>query len=164
MENKKFIIGIVLVTLGILGGGIFLASRADSAPATKASSNVRVVVLETSHEWGTIGLHDGKVAHEFAIASDGTEPLLLSNIATSCMCTTAQLVLGDTVSPEFGMHSRSSYVMEIPPQKSAHLRVVFDPAFHGPNGVGPITRQVTVATNAADKPELTFILTALVER
>lgn len=80
------------------------------------------------------------------------------------MCTTAQLIIGDTKSPEFGMHSKSAYVMEVPGGETAELKVVFDPAFHGPNGVGPINRQITVETNDPSSPVLNFMLTAMVRK
>jgi len=62
------------------------------------------------------------------------------------------------------MHNKSAYVFEVPPQQEAKLIVVFDPAFHGPNGVGPIDRFVTVATNDPSQPQLQFSVKGIVSR
>jgi len=62
-------------------------------------------------------------------------------------------------SPKFKMHEKSSYVFEVNPGETAELIVEFDPAFHGPSGVGPITRTITMNTNDTKNSTLTFNLT-----
>jgi len=128
------------------------------------NAEAKVAVAATNYDWGTIGINNGKVEAVFAIKNEGTQPLRLFNISTSCMCTTAQLTLGDKSSPLFGMHANSGYVLEVPPAQAAQLKVVFDPALHGPSGTGTINRQVKVQTNDANQPELNFMLTATVTR
>lgn len=163
MNDRKFMIGVIVVTLVIIGAGIFFASRIGAPAQVQANPDARASVTDTTYDWGTIGINDGKVGKEFEISNSGTGPLKLSNIETSCMCTTAQLILGDTQSPAFGMHAKSGYIMEVPPGGTAKLKVVFDPLFHGPSGVGPISRQVTVTTNDPSSPVLSFMLSAVVE-
>lgn len=167
MFEKKFIIIVILITAIVLTGGIFLATKNKSKDLTAAeplNSTASAVVGETSYDWGEIGINDGEVEKTFKIKNEGSSPLKLSNVITSCMCTTAQLVLRDLSSPVFGMHSKSNYVLEVPSGAEADLKVVFDPAFHGPSGVGPINRQVVVSTNDSSKPELNFMLTAIVRK
>jgi len=65
-------------------------------------------------------------------------------------------------SPKFKMHEKSSYVFEVNPGETAELIVEFDPAFHGPSGTGPINRTITMNTNDAKNPTLSFKLTAKV--
>lgn len=163
MNEKKFIIRIVLVSVLVILGGYYFATRTGSSTQVQVNREAKAAVKETSYDWGKIGLNGGNVEKVFEIKSEGTQPLKLSNISTSCMCTTAQLILGDETSPLFGMHPNSSYILEVPPKKSAKLKVVFDPAFHGPSGVGVISRQVTVSTNDPKNPELNFMSTAMVE-
>lgn len=163
MNDKKFMTGIILATVVIIGAGLVLATQIGKPAAVQINPDAHVTAVDSVYDWGTIGINDGNVEHEFVIANTGKGTLLLSQVVTSCMCTTAQLILGDTVSPEFGMHSQSSYVLDVPEGETATLKVVFDPAFHGPGGVGSITRQVTVATNDPKNPELSFMLSALVE-
>ena len=70
------------------------------------------------------------------------------------MCTTAFLLKdGEEIGP-FGMagHSgvRGNANLTVNPGEEAVVRVVFDPAAHGPAGVGPIERQVML--EVGDKP------------
>jgi len=80
------------------------------------------------------------------------------------MCTNAKVVIGDDQSPFFGMHSNSSWQGLVPAGESAQILVEFDPAFHGPNGFGPITRQVILETNDQSNPKITLNLTANVTK
>lgn len=62
------------------------------------------------------------------------------------------------------MHSNSKYVTEVAPGQSAKLTVIFDPLFHGPNGIGDITRTITMSTNDKANPTLGFFLSAKVTK
>jgi len=156
-----FIVVVVAFTLIALVGGVFAASRMGKS---KVEMNEQVLAAtdETSYDWGEIGINGGNVEKTFEIKNEGSEVLKLSDVVTSCMCTTARLSLGDDVSPEFGMHDKSSYIMEVAPGKAAQLTVTFDPAYHGPSGVGPITRQIEVHTNDPENPVLNYMLSAVV--
>lgn len=160
MSNRKIVGSIIAVTLVILIGGIILASKAPSPPKIVSSAQAQAETEETKHDWGTIPLNGGDVEKNFLIKNSGSGPLQLANIKTSCMCTEAQVIINGNESPYFGMHPNSSWLGELTPGQEAKLRVTFDPAFHGPQGVGQITRVVTVQTNDQNQPELEFILTA----
>lgn len=160
--NNKIILGLVLVTIVIITGAVFLLSGQEEKVEIDTSSKAKTTIDQSSYDWGEIGLNDGNVEKTFDIKNEGSENLKLFGVTTSCMCTTAQLILDDKSSPKFGMHDKSSYVLEVPPGETANLKVVFDPAFHGPSGVGPINRQITVATNDPNNPELKYMLTAVV--
>lgn len=163
----KFIISIIAVSLIVVIAGSAIMSGntgTDSRSKIEVNENTKIVLDKTSHDWGTIGLNDGNVEHVFEVKNEGTEELTLSNIVTSCMCTTAQLILNDQQSPVFGMHTKSDYQLNVPAGETALLKIVFDPAFHGPSGVGPINRQITVDTNNPDKSKLQFTLTAMVTK
>ena len=162
MSEKNLTQVLILGTL-ILLGGIFYINRQSNnlAPEVVESTALSEAVASSlNHDWGDIGINDGKVAKTFQIQNNGSEDLALTNVATSCMCTTAQLSIGDESSPIYGMHTNSTYMLKIPSGETADLRVVFDPAYHGPTGTGSITRQVKVATNDPDNSELIFTLTA----
>ncbi len=163
MNERDIIFSVIGVTLLIIGGAWWFSGDSKTSEVA-GSSDVAVQVVESTYDWGDIPINGGKVEKTFDIKNDGSETLELSNVSTSCMCTTAQLVLGDRRSPEFGMHGRSSYVLKVPGGETAQLKVVFDPAFHGPSGVGPIDRKIKVETNDLDEQELLFALTAVVKR
>ncbi len=138
---------------------IFL-SATKSKPTIAKSAEVKVSTEATSYDWGQININDGYVEKVFEILNDGTEALKLYNATTSCACTKAQLIYQETESPLFSMHSKSDFVLSVPPGEKAQLRVTFDPAAHGPSGLGPVSRKVIVQTNDQNQPELNFILTA----
>lgn len=163
-KSNLLIVGIVLVTLFAIIGTVFAFSYTNNTPEIAASSQVGVKTQQTSHDWGTIAMDDGKVEKVFTITNTGSETLKLHNAQTSCSCTYVQLIRGENKSPKYGMHTKSRYVLEVPPKETAQAKVVFDPAFHGPSGVGVITRQATIKTNSQAQPEVTFVTSANVVR
>lgn len=160
MNENKFIIAIVAVTLFLLVGVVLLAGKMSNSAKVESSSDAKAEASSTSYDWGKIGINNGNVEAVFEIKSNGNQPLKLFNIVTSCACTTAQLTTDSATSPVFGMHTKSDYITKVEPGKTAKLKVVFDPLFHGPNGLGPITRTITIATNDQSNPSLTFNLSA----
>lgn len=156
---KTVVIGLGL-TLLLIAGGVFLVMRTNNSAVLSQGQGVTVAVDRASHDWGQIGIDNGKVQAEFILINSGSAPLQLGNIVTSCACTTAQVVIGGKASPYFGMHTKSGWTGQVDPGQSAKLVVEFDPLFHGPQGVGQITRQTTVETNDPAQKLLTFITTA----
>ncbi len=158
MSPNKIIIAIITLTLLIIIGGVSFLSKTGSTQL-QTSKEVHFQILETSHDWGEIPINNGNVNKTFRIENNGPEVLELANISTSCMCTTAQVTINDQVSPFFGMHSKSSWLGQVPAGQSAQVFIEFDPAFHGPNGTGQVTRQVSIQTNDPNNPLITFNLT-----
>ena len=160
MDSGKFVIGTIITSILLLFGAVFWMSNQTGAPQIEASDGAIAGAEIMTHAWGEIGINDGNVKADFEISNNGTNNLKLFNVITSCTCTTAQISVNGKSSPLFGMHDKSSYVAEIPAGESAILTVEYDPLFHGPNGVGPITRQVKIETNDASNTELNYTLTA----
>lgn len=156
---KLILMGLSL-TLLLIFGGVFLVTKTNNKASLATSQTTQVTVDKTSFDWGTIGINDGKVQAEFGLTNTGSAPLQLANVSTSCMCTTAQVIIEGKASPYFGMMQKSSWTGQVEPGKSAKLIVEFDPAFHGPQGIGQITRQAVVETNDPDQKQLTFSLNA----
>ena len=164
MKPNKLLITISILTLVILGLGVWLLAR--PAPGSRLGASVaspgRAEVPVTEFDWGTIDYGAGDAVAEFTINNPGPGTLSLAEVGTSCMCTTAQIIINDQKSPYFGMHAKSSWVGQVPAGGQAKLKVVFDPAFHGPQGVGPFTRQIVMKTNDPEHPKLEFNLTGTV--
>lgn len=156
--------GVVVASLLLVVGVVVSFSKSNTTSEITASSNATATAVSNSHDWGTISMKEGNVEAIFEVKNNGSEALKIYEATTSCTCTTAQLILGENKSPLFGMHSKFNYVLEVPSGETAQIKAVFDPAFHGPTGVGPITRQVTVKTNDATKSQLTFNVSANVTR
>lgn len=160
--EKKLIVLTVISTILIMGGGIIFLSSSQ-APQVTASQNAKAYVISpTSADWGQIPMDKGTVSKIFNLKNTGTDTLKLFNVKTSCHCTKAHVTIGGDDSPDFGMDSYSSWTGEVAPGKEAKVTVVFDPAYHGPAGVGPITRFVSVETNDKVNPKLTFTVTGTV--
>lgn len=160
MSDKKIVVGVIAASLLILVGGVVLAGRAPKPPEIVESSQAKVEVDERTHNWGDIQLKGGDVEKTFTFKNIGSDPLQLANIKTSCMCTKAQITIGEEKSPFFGMHSTSSWMGEVDPGEEAQLLVIFDPAYHGPSGTGQISRIISIETNDIDNSNLEFILSA----
>lgn len=162
MNDKKMIIGFVILTLLILGGGIFVLSSTSVSPKITASQNAKAQVDQKNFDWGNIPYSGGNATKTFAIKNVGSDILKLTGIKTSCTCTKAQVIIDGKTSPYFSMHATSGWVGEVAPGKEAQLTVIFDPAFHGPTGVGPMERLISVETNDSSNPNLEFSLKGVV--
>lgn len=90
---------------------------------------------------GPTGVDRWDVTHIFAVQNAGEADLVISNLVTSCGCTTAGL---------------SSSV--IPPGQRADLTVTFDANFHPTQG--EVTRLVWFATNDPTQPWVEVRVTA----
>jgi len=109
--------------------------------------------------FGRISMAAGKVSHRYSIRNTGITPLTINKIYTSCMCTEATLITRSAKRGPFGMagHGILPSVSErLAPGEAAQVDVVFDPAAHGPAGVGPTDRVVTIANDAGPALELRF--------
>lgn len=162
MNEKKILVSLVVATLLLIGGGAFFLMKTMTAEPISASESVKVAAVERNFDWGEIRINGGNATKTFLIKNDGTDNLKLYNIKTSCTCTKAQVEIEGVKSPLFSMHSTSSWRGEVLPGREAKLTVIFDPAFHGPSGIGPITRLVSVDTNDPRNLKLEFNLTAKV--
>lgn len=156
--GKSVIIFSLFATLVILFGGIVLLSGS----AIKPSNNIQLTIPQKDFDFGTVKMTAGNVIQKYIIKNSGKDILKLTNIKTSCHCTKAFVTIADKQSPSFGMSGVSSWIGEVQPGKTAELTVIFDPAFHGPNGVGQITRYISAETNDAGNPKLTFTLRGFV--
>ncbi len=164
MSDNKLLVGILLGSVALITGGVFLTTKLGTPTNVKLSNNARAAVAVTTKDWGDMGIDKGKVEADFPIKNTGSETLKLYNITTSCMCTLAHLTINSVDSPSFRMGDRSDYVADVAPGSTATLKVVFDPAFHGPNGVGPVQRQAIVETNDPQNSKLEFSMSGTVVR
>ncbi|MDP3941952.1 MAG: DUF1573 domain-containing protein [bacterium] len=169
MGEKKFFVIIAVVTLVIFLGGIVLVSSSSSTtlttPQVAPSQNAKAETQDsTSFDFGNIIYSDPKATKVFAIKNTGTETLKLFNVKTSCHCTKANVTIEGSVSPDFGMSGLSDWVGDVPAGKEAKVTAIFDQTYHGPQGVGPVTRFVSVETNDKGTPKITFTLTGVVAK
>jgi len=165
--KTKFIIGAGALILVL--GGLIIASRPDSATVkpvvaesretASAQSAGRLTSIQAKYNFGPVSMAQGKVTHRYLIRNSGTEPITVRKLYTSCMCTTAALIKNGKTSEAFGMPGHTpipAINVPIAPQDNTYVEVIFDPAAHGPAGVGPIERVVTIENSAGQPLELAF--------
>lgn len=154
------ILGVIAAAV-ILGGLIYLArpDARNNAAAPIQSNGALTVEEANNYDFGTISMAAGVVTREFRIKNSGGEPVTISKIYTSCMCTTATLSVGEKRLGPFGMPGHDVVPridQTINPNEEAVVAVAFDPAAHGPAGVGRIQRAVTIENDAGRAIELSF--------
>lgn len=151
----------IIVGIMVLGGLIWIA-RPDSQGSNtiSAKSNGTLTVEEANkYDFGTISMAAGKVKHQFKIKNTSNEAVVVNKMYTSCMCTTAELTAGGKQFGPFGMPGHGAVPkiqVVVTPNEEAIVEVVFDPAAHGPAGVGRIQRVITLENNAGQPIELQF--------
>lgn len=150
----------VILTISVLTGGLILLGQSSSNDLSISSG--KAVVVEKDYSFGNVKMSSGNVVKKFIIKNSGSEILKLTNVKTSCHCTTASISIENKKSPSFGMSGFSSWIGEVKPGTLAELEVIFDPAFHGPNGVGQINRFISVETSDPKNQKLTFSLNGFV--
>ncbi|MBI4087923.1 DUF1573 domain-containing protein [Candidatus Kaiserbacteria bacterium] len=160
---NKTLIGIVVGIL-VLGGIIWIAKPDGRNTASSAASSNGMLTIEEagSYDFGTISMAAGKVKHQFKIKNTSNGAVTIGKMYTSCMCTTATFMKDGKQFGPVGMpgHDIIPKVNEsINPGEEAIVEVVFDPAAHGPAGVGRIQRTVTLENNAGRPVELQFAAT-----
>jgi len=146
--NKNLIIGAVLVAILVIWGG-YSASSKKTASDDVATVSSAITVAEDKYDFGDIDIFGGKVETSYTLQNTGTEDILITSAFTSCMCTEGKI--DDLI---FGMHGQSGGVVVISAGEEKILTAIFDPLAHGPEGTGPITRELFLTTNSTITPEV----------
>lgn len=157
-------VGIVvgILALGVLV--IFLAKPSALGQGAEPSSSSTQLVLESKeYDFGTISMARGKVNTVFKVKNPSSQSATIKKIYTSCMCTSASFIKGNDRLGPFGMQGHGfipNINQELRAGEEAQIEVVFDPAAHGPSGIGSITRQIILETG--DNGKLALEISATV--
>lgn len=160
--ETKIIIGVVLASVVIIGGGIAMFSNAKPAPKREDQGTASMTIDKKSADLGSMKVSDEKKA-TFTITNTGDSVLRVWKVVTSCSCTAATVKIGDTETPEFSMAGmmgtdRANWLGEVPAGKSALLTVIYRPSIMPVQG--PITRQVTFSTNDPQNQDIEVSVSA----
>ncbi len=152
--NIPVVVGIVLITILVSVGGIYLLSNNVPAEIIENSDSALEIEDSDTYDWGEIKIDDGDLEKSFVIKNTGTEDLEVANFVTSCACTTVHVSIDGEQSEKFGMHSLSEWKGVIKPEQEAEIIVIYDPMYHGKDGTGYITRTATFETNDQNNKEV----------
>lgn len=151
------IIGGAVIVIA-LGGVLFFAQpktveNHDNMNQTPNPQALKINFEPLSFDFGTISMKDGKVTKSFKVNNSSGNDIDLSTVYTSCMCTSAKLILDGAEYGPFGMQGHGAMKMLnriFATGAEGELLVTFDPNAHGPAGVGLIERTVSLQSNKGD--------------
>lgn len=161
-NDIKIFIGIIGFTVLLIVGFVYLQGGKETNEQTQPLTQVAgIQVSPETYELGNVDLNSGLVTKEYEVVNETDQTMKLQKIVTSCMCTQVKVSVGDKESRFFGMEhpgDRNPPInYEIQPGEAAKITVNFDPAAHGPQGVGPFNRVVTLTfSEPSGVKELTF--------
>lgn len=146
-KDTKFLIGAFLVSILVIVGVAYLLSNKSKSEAEIPTTEVAgLTATPESYDLGEVAINGGIVSKDYEVKNTTSATLSLKKIATSCMCTTAKVRLGDKETRAFGMEmvgdKNPPLDLNIPAGETAKVTVDFDPAAHGPEGVGAFDRIV----------------------
>ena len=160
-QNKFIWAGVILAAF--LGFIWMARPTTQSGPASPVlGKNGVLAAQENNYDFGSISMAAGKVSKTFVIKNTGADALAVNQLYTSCMCTVATLKIGGRSAGPFGMpgHGFAQRINEtIQPNEEAGVEIIFDPAAHGPAGVGRIERIIYLENSAGAPLELKFSAT-----
>lgn len=130
VPKRRAALGLVL----LVGLSTLLAGCAGGEPD--------IVLEEEQLDLGPV--QNGEVrSFEVGVINQGSRDLVIEAVSTSCGCTSARVI-----------------PTTLGPGESGSLQVTFDSGAHGPEELGPVLKQVFIASNDPDSPEVEFRLSA----
>ena len=151
--SKKLLTGgvVFVIALGVL---IWIARPSDTVSVsgngdtTATATPGALVTDEPQVALGSVSMAAGDVTRTFTVRNTSNAAVTLRQMYTSCMCTTASVEFSNGVRRgPYGMPGHGinpSFEERIEPNETFTVAVVFDPAAHGPAGIGPVERTVTL--------------------
>ena len=145
----------------IVGFAAFFGGKEDEEVLVAGAQIEGVEANPGVYDLGDVPINGGLVTKEYQIKNTIGNTLKLKKIATSCMCTKASFQVEETKTKFFGMEGHGDknppVNIEIPAGQVGKVVVQFDPAAHGPQGVGPFDRSIFLTfSDPAGIKELKF--------
>lgn len=147
--DTKIIIGALLASLAIIIGAVFLFGN-DKNPKRETLGVASMTIDKIFEDFGDMKADEERTA-TFIITNTSTSSVLrIWNVATSCDCTFASLVIDGVKTGEFNMTMHTAgnlknWIGEIAAGKQAQLLVTYRPKVMPVTG--QVSRQTTFSTN-----------------
>lgn len=159
-SDTKFILGIGVFTLVIIVLFSYWLTVKGGEQKALVNTPVAGVSVEVPHyDLGEVPINGGLVTKTYQITNTTDRDMELLKIVTSCMCTSANVATSDGETKYFAMEMGGDknplISLKLKKGEVANVNVRFDPAAHGPAGVGPFDRVVSLYFDGGIK-ELTF--------
>jgi hypothetical protein len=147
--DTKIIIGAVVGSVALIVGALVMFSNQKSAPVRADLGEASMTIDKKSEDFGSMKSDEERTA-TFTITNTSGSILRIWNIATSCDCTFASIIINGQTTGEFNMSMHMSsdlknWIGEIPAKGKAELTVTYRPKVMPVTGA--VTRQVTFSTN-----------------
>ncbi|HCM38104.1 MAG: hypothetical protein UV61_C0009G0034 [Candidatus Gottesmanbacteria bacterium GW2011_GWB1_43_11] len=155
--DTKIILGAIVLSVLVIVGAIFLIGSGESkSPKRETLGSASMMLDKNSEDFGSMKSDEERTA-TFTITNTSDAVLRIWNIATSCDCTFASIIINGQKTGEFNMamHMSSTlknWIGEIPPKQTAQLEVTYRPKVMPVTGA--VTRQVNFATNDPQHAEV----------
>lgn len=145
--------------------GIVWFATTDKNNSASVYSMGMLTAQHQNFDFGVIPMYEGNVFHNFELKNESEELVTIEKIYTSCACTTALIYESNgNKHGSFGMHGVQKTNIEIAAGESVIVEAIFDPAAHGPAGVGLAQRSIYIETNSASSPKIELRFEAVVTR
>ncbi|MEE8400656.1 MAG: DUF1573 domain-containing protein [Candidatus Hydrothermarchaeaceae archaeon] len=107
----------------------------------------KITFTQKTINLGDVSVLGGPVSTKFGIKNDGGGILTISDMETSCACTSASVIYEGIEGPMFNMRAHGTnptdWSVKIKPGDTADLKIIYDPRVHLDHR-GPTTRVITV--------------------
>lgn len=165
-DTTKYALTVLILFIALFG--ILLVNKKSIAPEAEANTTSALSLTEDTFDFGTISMRNGKVSHRFEIKNNGIEAVTIKKVYTSCMCTVA--FIDDDSGKRYGAFGMPGHggaplsSIRIDANTSAKVEAIFDPAAHGPSGIGLAQRSIYLETNSLSSPKLGISFQAMVTK
>ncbi len=154
--DTKIILGAIVASVAILVSAAVVLGK-DTSPKRDQLGTASMTIDKKEEDLGSMKVSDEKTATFTVTNTSASSVLRIWNVATSCDCTFASVVIDGQETGEFNMamHMSSTlknWIGEVAPGKQAILKVTYKPSVMPVQG--PVSRQLNFATNDPKNAEV----------
>lgn len=164
MKTTVIIVAIAVGAIALIALPSLMPEKEKSASVASSAS---LIAQESFYDFGSIAMKDGLVETTYKLINTGDEAITIGKVYTSCMCTTASIIESDgNEKGKFGMPGHRGILKRaeslVAPGDSVTVKAIYDPAAHGPSGVGLAQRSIYLETDSKITPKIELRFKAMV--